>query len=122
MSNISRRELGASGERIAREYLKAHHYKILEANFRCPLGEIDIVAQKDEWLVFVEVRTKSSSAFGTPEESLTKAKKDKLVNLALSYLQTHECLSPLWRIDVVAVEMWRDGKVSRVELIENAIS
>jgi putative endonuclease len=117
-----RRELGASGERVAAEYLRAHKYEVLETNFRCQLGEIDIIAQKEGWLVFVEVRTRASSAFGTPEESLTRSKKDRLKNLASFYLQTHEGLPGLWRIDVAAVEIGQDGRVSRVELIENAIS
>ena len=116
-----RKQLGALGEKIAIEFLKGHGYKIRETNFRCLLGEIDIVAEKEKCLVFVEVRTRTSSEFGTPEESITIAKKRKLISLALTYLQSHEDLSPLWRIDVVAVEMVNGGKVSRVELIENAI-
>jgi putative endonuclease len=116
-----RKQLGALGEKIAIEFLKGHGYKIRETNFRCSLGEIDIVAEKEKCLVFVEVRTKTSSEFGTPEESITIAKKRKLISLALTYLQSHEDLSLLWRIDVVAVEMGNGGKVSRVELIENAI-
>ena len=116
-----RKQLGALGEKIAIEFLKGHGYKIRETNFRCSLGEIDIVAEKEKCLVFVEVRTRTSSEFGTPEESITIAKKRKLISLALTYLQSHEDLSPLWRIDVVAVEMGNGGKVLRVELIENAI-
>ncbi len=116
-----RKQLGALGEKIAIGFLKGHGYKIRETNFRCSLGEIDIVAEKEKCLVFVEVRTRTSSEFGTPEESITIAKKRKLISLALTYLQSHEDISPLWRIDVVAVEMGNGGKVSRVELIENAI-
>ena len=117
-----RKQLGALGEKIAVEFLKRHKYKIRETNFRCPQGEIDIVAEKENCLVFVEVRTKMSREFGTPEESVTATKKEKLISLALAYLNSHEDLPSLWRIDMVAVEMGRDGKVSRVELIENAIS
>lgn len=116
-----RKEIGVLGEKLAQKHLQKRGYKILESNFRCPLGEIDIVAQKKETLVFVEVRTRSSTEFGAPEESITEAKKRKLVSLANFYLKTHQTLSPFWRIDVVAVEVGDKGKPSRVELIDNAI-
>ena len=70
----------------------------------------------------IEVRTRSGSDFGTPEESVTTTKKDRLVRLAQTYIQTHQHLPSPWRIDVVAVEMDHDGKVSRIELIESAIT
>jgi putative endonuclease len=118
---LNRKQLGDFGEKVAAKFLKEHKYKIREMNFRCPLGEIDIVAEKEKCLVFVEVRTRTDSEFGTPEESLTAAKKKKLISLALTYLQSYEDIPPLWRIDVVAVEVEKDGKVSRIDLIENAI-
>jgi putative endonuclease len=80
------------------------------------------VAQDKDYLVFVEVRTRRGSDFGTPEESLTAAKKEKLISLSLAYLQTHRNLPSLWRFDVVAVELDQAGKVSRIELIQDAIS
>ncbi len=97
-------------------------YRIIETNFRCREGEIDIVAEKMGQLVFVEVRTKRSKEFGTPEESITPAKREKLIQVATTYLQTYHALSQPWRIDVVAVELGPDGLPSRVELIENAIA
>jgi putative endonuclease len=119
---LKRKETGALGERIAANYLRKQGYRIVETNFRCRQGEIDIIAQKGGYLVFVEVRTRRGSDFGTPEESVTKAKKEKLVSLALIYLGTHDRLPSLWRIDVVAVELGDAEKVTRLELIENAIS
>ena len=77
----SRKKLGAFGERIAGDYLKRQGYEILETNFRCSVGEIDIVARHGDYLVFVEVRTKRNLEFGTPEESITSAKKKKLIEL-----------------------------------------
>ena len=118
----SRKQIGARGERIAAEHLRKLGYKIRETNFRRPEGEIDIVAQGKDCLVFVEVRTRTGADFGTPEDSVTAAKKEKLISLALAYLQTHSNLPSLWRIDVVAIELDRDGKLSRIELIENAVS
>ncbi len=117
---VKRREVGALGEKVAREYLEGLGFSIRETNFRLREGEIDIIAEKDDFLIFIEVRTRSSSSFGTPEESVTPSKIEKLIALAQTYIETHEDLPSSWRIDVVAVELTLDGKVSRVELIENA--
>jgi putative endonuclease len=119
---VNRKALGEFGERWAREYLERNGYRIRETNFRCREGEIDIVAQHEDCLVFVEVRTKTGSGFGTPEESVTAAKQEKLVSVAMSYLQTHENLPSEWRIDVVAIEVSLNGRVARTELIRNAVS
>jgi putative endonuclease len=119
---MKRKELGATGEKLARDFLKKKGYKIRETNFRCREGEIDIVAQKKGCLVFVEVRTKTSASFGSPEESVTFAKKEKLIASALAYLNSHKDLPESWRIDFVAVELDPKGKATRTELIENAIS
>jgi putative endonuclease len=116
-----RKELGALGEKIACDYLKKQHYQVIETNYRDKLGEIDIIALHKKQLVFLEVRTKTSSSFGLPEESITLVKKRRLVSLALNYLQTHHDLPPEWRIDVVAVELNREGRLKRVEIIENAV-
>ena len=118
---MDRREVGKLGEKTARKFLKKRGYRIRETSFRCRHGEIDIIAQRKDWLVFVEVRTKSSLDFGTPEESITQAKKQKLITLALTYTSTHQNLPPLWRIDVVAIELDDKGKTRRIELIENAV-
>jgi putative endonuclease len=119
---VNRKALGEFGERWAREYLERNGYRIRETNFRCREGEIDIVAQHEDCLVFVEVRTKTGSRFGTPEESVTAAKQEKLVSVAMSYLQTHDNLPSEWRIDVVAIEVSPNGRVARTELIRNAVS
>jgi putative endonuclease len=119
---MKRKDIGAIGEKLARDYLKKKGYHILETNFRCRYGEIDIVAEKKESLVFVEVRTKTGIDFGSPEESVTYAKKEKLIASALFYLNTHQHLSSMWRIDFVAVELDQKGKATRIELFENAVS
>ena len=119
---MNRKAVGELGERWARKHLERHGYRIRETNFRCREGEIDIVAQHGDSLVFVEVRTKTGSSFGSPEESVTTAKQEKLVAVALSYLQTHDDLPSDWRIDVVAIEVSPRGRVTRTELIQNAVS
>ena len=118
---MDRQRVGKLGEKAAQKFLKKQGYRIRETGFRCRQGEIDIVAQKKDCLVFVEVRTKSNLEFGTPEESITRAKKERLIASALTYTTTHQNIPSLWRIDVVAIELDDKGKTKRIELIENAI-
>jgi len=118
---MTRQSTGRLGERLARELLQKKGYRILTANYRCPEGEIDIVAGDKETVVFVEVRTKRSREFGSPEESITPGKMEKLRTLAARYCQEHPELPSSWRIDVVAVEVDRNDRPVRVELIQNAV-
>ncbi|MBM4445202.1 MAG: YraN family protein [Chloroflexi bacterium] len=118
---MNRKALGALGEKRAAEFLKKKGHRILETNFRCREGELDIISRDRDCLVFVEVRTRSSADFGTPEESITRAKKEKLVSVALAYLQTHRNPPECWRFDVVAVEVGPEGRTTRIEVIENAL-
>ena len=118
---MKRRDTGILGEKLARDFLKKRGYHILETNYRCPEGEIDIIAGHKDSLVFIEVRTRKSLQFGTPEESITPTKMAKLRMVAAHYQQTHDNLPQAWRIDVVAVEMDKRDKPSRIELIENAV-
>jgi putative endonuclease len=118
---MKRRETGAVGEKIARDFLGKNGYDILETNYRCPGGEIDIIAKQADTLVFIEVRTKKNRLFGSPEESITRVKKERLRTLADHYGQEHDNLPSTWRIDVVAIQMDNSGRVSRIELIENAV-
>lgn len=118
---MKRRNTGILGEKLAQDFLKKRGYRVLETNYRCPHGEIDIVARHKDFLVFIEVRTKTSQEFGSPEESITSAKKERMKTTALHYQQAHDNLPPLWRIDVVAVELDPKGKLARIELIENAV-
>jgi len=119
---MNRREKGILGEKLARSFLKKKGYRIRETNFLCREGEIDIVAEQKDYLVFVEVRTKMDSNFGSPEESITFAKKEKLVATALSYLSTHQNIPSLWRIDFVAIELDQRGNIIRIELLENVVN
>ena len=116
------RDIGALGEKIAAEYLTGLGYMIRERNFRSREGEIDIIAEKDDFLVFIEVRTRTSNSYGTPEESVTAQKKERLIALAEAYIEDREDLPSSWRIDVVAIELGPKRKVARLEIIENAIS
>ena len=117
----TRQQLGNVGEEIAVRELARRGYVVRERNWRCPEGELDIVAERDEALVFVEVRTRRGDHFGTPEESITPAKRAHLIASAQAYLQAHPLEERDWRIDVVAVEMSPRGELVRVDVIENAI-
>jgi putative endonuclease len=118
---MNKRKTGAFGEKIACNFLGNNGYQIIETNYRCRDGEIDIVARQRDILVFVEVKTRKSFIYGAPEESVTPAKMQKLKAVAEFYNQNHDNLPPEWRIDVVAIEMNTAGKISRIELIENAV-
>lgn len=118
---MKRHEIGILGERVAGNFLQNNGYTILETNYRCPEGEIDIIAQTDNYLVFVEVRTKTSFLYGTAAESITRAKMDRLRAVAARYTQEHEGLPENWRIDVVAIRLDPDGMLSHIEHIENAV-
>ena len=117
----ARKRLGDAGEGIAARELVRRGYIVRERNWRCPEGELDMVAEQGQMLVFVEVRTRRGDRFGTPEESITPAKRAHLIAAAQAYLQTHSLLDRDWRIDVVAVEMSAQGQLLRTDVIENAI-
>jgi putative endonuclease len=117
---MKRSEVGALGESIAAAHLEGQGYTIRERNFRTREGEIDIIAEKDGTLVFFEVRARTSRACGTPEESITERKKERLIALADAYMEGRNDLPEAWRIDVVALELGRDGEVQRIDVIENA--
>ena len=116
----ARKKLGQLGENLAAEHLERRGYVIRQRNYRCPVGEMDIVAENGDCLVFVEVRTRRGQEYGTPEESVTVAKQARLVEVAQTYLQEHDWPGD-WRIDVVAVKLTRGGKLELVTVIENAV-
>ena len=118
---MKRKATGMIGEKMAAGYLVRQGYEIVETNYRCKEGEVDIIANDGEFLVFIEVRTKNNRAFGSPEESVTARKKEHLKNVAARYQETHGGLPLQWRIDFVAVELDRTGKPSRLEVIKNAV-
>lgn len=116
-----RKKLGAFGERLAAHHLEHKGYRIVERNWRTARGEIDLVAQAGEVLVFVEVKTRRGRGMGTPEESITPHKANKLLELALAYLYEKELDEVEWRVDLVAVELDTQGKLLRCEHLENAL-
>ena len=117
-----RRRLGAFGERLAAAHLMAKGYHIRARNFRCREGEIDIVAQDGETLVFVEVRTRRGDALGGAAESITAAKEARLVTAATAYVQQLPEPPAGQRIDVVAVQLSPGGRLLAIDHIEGAVA
>jgi putative endonuclease len=111
---------GQWGEDIAARYLEEHGYDILGRNFRTAHGEIDIIASKEGCSVFVEVKTRSSHAFGYPEDSVSLRKQAHMLSAAEEYLQTHPGSSDSWQFDVIAIEKKSGGKPEVVHF-ENVI-
>ncbi len=106
---------------MARSFLREKGYRILESNYRCPFGEIDIVAQDGDQTVFVEVRTRLSTAYGTPEESLTSAKQQHLLAASQEYLQRHSISGTDCRIDLVSVRIGPGSPVPRLDHLRHAV-
>ena len=94
---------GRAGEAAARRHLEELGYQIIEQNYRCPLGELDLIARDNETIVFIEVRSRTGNAYGYPEESITAEKARRLRNLALYYLKTNRLNEAPSRIDLIAV-------------------
>src|SRR2546421_7706797 len=121
-SPSARQGLGRTGERLAAEELAKQGYRILEQNFRCPHGEIDLVAEDEQDLIFVEVKTRRGNAYGLPEEAVTARKQQKLVQVASCYLDLHACSERSWRIDVVAVQLSKGGKPEEIRVYQHAVT
>jgi putative endonuclease len=116
-----RQGLGRRGEELAARHLAGNGYEIVARNWRCEVGEVDLVVRDGECLVLVEVRTRRGRSMGSPEESITAAKQARLVALGDAYVQAQEWDGD-WRIDVVAVEMDPGGRLLRMDHYENAVT
>ena len=114
----NRQKIGQTGESLAAWYLKKNGYKIIEQNYRTPLGEIDIIAQEKKIIVFVEVKSRRSIRFGNPKWAVTPQKQRKISRVALQYLKSTRQMNKSARFDVVAVISNRDEP--RIEIVKNA--
>lgn len=114
----NRQSLGGLGEDLAAGFLKKQGYKILERNYRTPLGEIDLIGRHRGALVFIEVKTRRSERFGAGQEAVHSAKQAKLRKLADYYLKQKRLGEVAVRFDVVGI-LWQEGK-PLIELIEGA--
>ena len=113
--------IGAVGEKIAHAFLKKKGYRLVASNYRTPLGEIDLIARKGSALVFVEIKTRTTSSLGPPFLSVTWKKQRHIVMTALMYLKKYGLLDSDWRVDVVSVKLNKRYEVENIEIIENAV-
>lgn len=117
----STRQVGGSAEDLACQFLKKIGFKIRERNFLIRGGEIDIVAQDKDWLVFVEVKARYSHDYGLPQESITPWKIKSLKKTALFYIQKINWGTKPYRFDLVAIDYVDQINDPKIELIENII-
>ena len=121
--DAGRIDVGRLGERIARHHLEDKGYRIVDANYQCRWGEVDLIALDGPVWVFAEVRARRSAAYGSPEESVTPAKAGRLTLTAQDFLQRRVVASANleWRIDLVAIRLGPNRRVLSIRHIENAI-
>ncbi len=118
MSN-SRQHLGQNGEEIAAALLGENGYRILARNYRCKCGEIDIIAKQGDTLVFLEVKTRTGMAYGSPSAAVTLKKQRQISRTAQYYLAVHNLFDAPARFDVVSVII-TPHQLPRIEIIANA--
>ncbi len=111
--------LGRLGENLAAEYLQNAGYKILARNYRQKCGEIDIIAQDRDTLVFIEVKTRKTLSFGPPFAAVTEKKQKQIGRVAQDYLCRNDLYNRPARFDVVSI-LIKDGKEPDIELLANA--
>ncbi|HWC34764.1 MAG TPA: YraN family protein [Mycobacteriales bacterium] len=102
-------QLGKDGEDFAVRHLVGAGFDVIERNWRCDEGELDIIAVENNTLVVVEVKTRTSTDFGLPAEAVTWRKAAKLRELAARWIREHSCRMPA-RVDVISIVMPRDGR------------
>jgi putative endonuclease len=115
---VSNQRLGRQGELRALEFLGKNGYLVLERNYRCCFGEIDIIARDKECVSFIEVKSRSSDKFGNPSEAVTAGKQLQIEKVALDYLKKRKLLDVSARFDVIEVFFEQDS--AKVRLIKNA--
>ncbi|MFH1858168.1 MAG: YraN family protein [Candidatus Omnitrophota bacterium] len=115
-----RGRLGKLGESLAVKLLKRQGYQILEKNYRCRFGEVDLIAKEGEEIVFVEVKSRRGTSFGFPREQISRTKRKHLQRLAQYYMKK-QAREMAIRIDVVAILFDSKGNPLKVETIPNAI-
>ncbi len=113
--------IGKRGEDVAARHMNAVGYNILRRNYRTRQGEVDIIADDGGVLVFAEVKTRNSTAMGTPAEGFTKRKFRRIISAAMTYIAAEFGTDSIdWRVDFVGVEISKIGKVRNIDLVQNA--
>ena len=117
----SRKDLGDFGERVAKAHLESNGYRVLATNFRVREAEVDIVAERDGVVAFVEVKTRRGDAMGSAVEAIDRRKAQRLLLAAQAFGQQHPELPPGRRIDLIAIDLDAGGRVVSLQHIESAI-
>ena len=117
----TRVQLGKRGEDLAVHELVRRGFDIVERNWYCQFGEVDVVARRDETWTLFEVRARRGRAYGTPEESVTPTKAERMADVARAYLAEHDVNvhEVDWQIGLVAVEMDKTGHLLRIDVYES---
>lgn len=117
---MANKALGDLGERFAVKFLRRCGYRILVKKYRCQFGEIDIIAQDKDTLVFVEVRSRSGSEFGFPYETINFVKRGRLKKVALAFQKRFGLLDYNSRFDCISVLFDENGKLIKIEIFKDA--
>lgn len=104
---------------LACGFLKEHGYEILEKNYQCKLGEIDVIARRGGRLAFIEIKTRTSAQFGVPQEAVDLKKQEKIFKVAQWYIKEKKLVKSPVAFDVVAI-LWKEGQTPEMRLIADA--
>jgi putative endonuclease len=117
---VNNKEKGVLAEEAAAEYISARGCRVIARNFRTSLGEIDLIAEEENTLVFVEVRSRRDVSRGLPQETVNRKKQQKIRRVAVQYLDCRQAAERPCRFDVVGVLLGEQGRVRSIEWIQNA--
>jgi len=113
-----RLDLGREGERLALRKIESLGYTCVARNYRCPLGEVDLIAKDGDTLVFLEIKTRRGRGLSYAKEAVTARKKRQMSKVALAYMKANDCCDTKARFDVVAVHLGGEG--TRIEVVKDA--
>ena len=113
-----RLDLGKLGEKLALKKIKRLGYKCVTRNYRCSLGEVDLIAKDGECLVFIEIKTRKGKSLGYAKEAIDGRKRRQLSKVALAYMKSNDCCDTKSRFDVVAINL--SDEEDQIEVIRNA--
>jgi len=111
-------DLGILGEELALKEVRRLGYKKIVRNYRCPLGEVDLIARDGDTLVFIEIKTRKGKSIGYAKEAVDARKRRQLSKVALAYMKVNDCCEAKARFDVVAINLGQSK--AQVQVIKNA--
>ena len=114
-----RLDLGNFGEQLALKKIKRLGYKKIIRNYRCPLGEVDLIARDGDTLVFIEIKTRRGKSIGYAKEAVDARKRRQLSKAALAYMKSNDCCDAKARFDVVAINL-KGNSAPQIEVVKNA--